>query len=109
MTTLWPNSGRIHCETGTFATLSRRKAAGGTNRHRSDWALQKGSANVSRRWNLIEHLKRMTTRYREEPKLTEQEKAVLSLVEFRARTALAEIAKQCRYKEDTVRHILTKL
>src|SRR4051794_27120947 len=51
----------------------------------------------------------MSNGFRDRVKLTEQEKTVLSLVEFRARATLTEIAQECGYKDTTVRYILNKL
>jgi DNA-binding Lrp family transcriptional regulator len=51
----------------------------------------------------------MAEGFRDRLRLSEQEKTVLSHVEFRARTPIPEIARACGYKEPSVRYILAKL
>src|SRR3954447_13412890 len=51
----------------------------------------------------------MANFFRDNLKLSEQERVVLSVAEFRARAPLSEIAKECGYKETAVRYILKKL
>jgi DNA-binding Lrp family transcriptional regulator len=50
----------------------------------------------------------MSDYYRDRLRLSEQEKIVLSHVEFQARTPIPDIARDCGYKTSTVRYILNK-